>query len=122
MDLNLENPGDHTWIRSFSERGIHIADQVHTGSLLVSAVTVTDWIPAGPDQLQDQHLDAIFALNPEVVLIGTGVQQVFLSPQRMMLFYQRGIGVEVMNTDAACRTFNVLVSEGRNVVAALMQG
>ena len=59
-------------------------------------------------------------MQPEVVLIGTGKKQLFLPPKLMVMFYQEGIGFEVMTTDAACRTFNVLVSEGRNVVAALM--
>jgi uncharacterized protein len=121
MDLNLEKPGDHHYIRSLSERGICVADRFYTGSLLISATGFLDWPPASTEQLEDHHFDDIFAMNPEVVLIGTGASQVFLSPQRMMLFYSKGIGIEVMNTDAACRTFNVLVSEGREVVAALMQ-
>ena len=66
------------------------------------------------------HLLSIFEMKPEVVLLGTGAKQVFLPPQLMMQFYNKGIGIEVMTTDAACRTFNVLVSEGRNVLAALM--
>jgi uncharacterized protein len=55
-----------------------------------------------------------------VVLMGTGTRQQFPPVERMMEFYRRGIGAEVMSTAAACRTFNVLVSEQRLVVAALM--
>jgi uncharacterized protein len=54
------------------------------------------------------------------VIIGTGERQHFLPPLLMMEFHGQGIGAEVMSTAAACRTFNVLVSEGRNVVAALL--
>jgi uncharacterized protein len=59
-------------------------------------------------------------LKPEIVLIGTGSKQIFLPPELMMFFYSRNTGFEVMTTDAACRTFNVLASEGRKVVAALL--
>jgi uncharacterized protein len=62
----------------------------------------------------------IFDLQPEVILLGTGVTQVFLPPAIQVHFFQRNYGFEVMTTDAACRTFNVLVAEGRHVVAALM--
>ena len=59
-------------------------------------------------------------LKPEVILIGTGNQQVFLPPAAQVHFFRRNIGFEVMTTDAACRTFNVLIAEGREVVAALL--
>lgn len=62
----------------------------------------------------------VFDLLPEVVLIGTGKSQHFLPVNTQKLFFQRNLGFEVMTTDAACRTFNVLASEGRKVVAALI--
>ena len=66
------------------------------------------------------RLEPIFELGPEVVLLGTGPLQQFPPAELMMEFYRRHVGAEVMSTDAACRTFNVLVSEQRLVVAALM--
>ena len=121
MDLTFDRPGDHHYIRSFNEQGIRIADEHHTGPLILSADSILPWPPASVGEIEDQHLEAVIALKPEIVLIGTGVRQVFLSPRQMMLFYEKGIGIEVMATDPACRTFNILVSEGRNVVAALIQ-
>jgi uncharacterized protein len=59
-------------------------------------------------------------MEPEVVLLGTGRKQAFPAPRLLKTFYQRGIGFEAMTTEAACRTFNVLVSEGRTAVAALI--
>ena len=121
VDLNFEKPGDHHYIRSVNEKGIHIAEQWYSGSVLVSADRLLpDWPPSTMDELQDSHLLPIFEMKPEVVLLGTGAKQVFLPPRLMVQFYNNGIGIEVMTTDAACRTFNVLVSEGRNVLAALM--
>jgi uncharacterized protein len=55
-----------------------------------------------------------------VILIGTGARQVFLPPATQIHFFRRNVGFEVMSTDAACRTFNVLAAEGRHVVAALL--
>jgi uncharacterized protein len=72
------------------------------------------------DELDERRLEPVFALRPEVVLLGTGARQVFPSPELLMCFHRRGIGIEVMATAAACRTFNVLVSERRKVVAALL--
>jgi uncharacterized protein len=81
---------------------------------------IPDWPVKSVAEIAEWHLEKILGLNPEVVLIGTGSRQAFLPPELMMFFHDRHIGIEVMSTDAACRTFNVLVSESRNVAAALI--
>ena len=121
MELTLDRPGDHLFVRSVSSGVIDIAGRLYPGPLVISAgELVDDWDATSPSDLSDRQLNPIFELEPEVVLLGTGASQIFLPPELMMRFYGRGIGVEVMTTDAACRTFNVLVSEGRKVVAALL--
>ena len=121
MDLTLERPGEHHYIRSLDKRGVRVGDAFFTSSLLISAdQLIENWPPADVTQLSRNHLQDVLSLKPEVVLFGTGAQQVFLPQDLMVSFYQEGIGFEVMSTEAACRTFNVLVSEGRKVVAALM--
>lgn len=121
MDLTLERPGDHLFVRSVSKAGVKVVDRTVTGALILSASElVTDWAVESVDQLDEQLLEPVFALQPEVVLLGTGARQVFPPPELMMKFHSRGVGIEVMATAAACRTFNVLVSERRNVVAALL--
>ena len=123
MDLTLQKPGEHHFIHSVSSDGIRIVDQICRESLIVSARRlITDWPVHSPEQLTARHLNQILELQPELVLLGTGERQVFLAPELLMVFYRQSVGVEVMTTQAACRTFNVLVSEDRNVVAALMQG
>ena len=122
MELNLERPGDHHYIRSLNQLGIRIGDEYYSGSIIVSASRIiNNWPPVSADKLQESDLVPILELMPEVLILGTGHKQVFLAPEMMASFYQNGIGIEVMKTDAACRTFNILVSEGRNVVAALIQ-
>ena len=121
MDLTLEQPGDHLFIRSVSARGIQVVDDFYNSSIIVSTrQVVPDWPVDSVENITEQHLEKVLDLKPELVLIGTGAKQKFLPPRQMMFFYSRNIGLEVMTTDAACRTFNVLVSESRKVVAALI--
>ena len=121
MELTLERPGEHLYVQSVSDAGIRIADRLYTGPLILSAEELLDeWKADAPGQLAECHFEPLFEMEPEVALIGTGASQVFLHPEVMMCFYRRGIGVEVMTTDAACRTFNVLATEGRKVAAAML--
>ena len=123
MDLTLEKPGDHLFIRSVSGAGIQVADVHYSGPIILSATRIVEeWTASEAIDLAECDLEKILDLDPEIVLLGTGASQVFLPPERMMYFYSRNVGVEVMNTEAACRTFNVLVSESRKVVAALLPG
>ncbi len=70
--------------------------------------------------MQVQHLEPLFAIGAEVILIGTGTTQHFPQPEIWKALVQHGIGFEIMTTDAACRTYNVLLSEARRVVAAFL--
>ena len=121
MDLVLEQPGDSLYIRSVSADGIRVGDEYFRDPLILNADQI---IPgcgiSSVEQVSEQSLEGLLSLQPDVVLIGTGATQQFLEPRQMMLFYSRNIGVEVMTTEAACRTFNVLVSEMRNVAAILI--
>ena len=81
---------------------------------------ITDWQPRSIEQLTVGHFAAIIDLNPEVVLLGTGGRLRFPPPALLTPFMEAGIGCEVMDTAAACRTYNVLNGEGRRVVAALL--
>lgn len=121
MELTLERPGAHLFIRSVSAAGIEVDEQLYHGPLIVSAnQLIGDWSAATLADLTEAHFKPVFDLAPEIVLIGTGPKQLFPDPELLMCFYRRSIGVECMTTRAACRTFNVLAGERRNVVAALL--
>lgn len=81
---------------------------------------VLPWAPARPDELGAEHFEALLALQPELVIFGSGPRLRFVSPALLRALIERRIGVETMDTPAACRTYNVLVSEGRSAVAALL--
>lgn len=121
MEFNLEVPQDQFFIRSVSDKGIRVADDYYTSAFIISGQRIVpEWKVDSVSDITESGLQVIFDLQPEVVLIGTGNKQVFLPPPIQAHFFRRSIGFEVMTTDAACRTFNVLVAEGRHVVAALL--
>jgi uncharacterized protein len=121
LDFNLEVPQDLLFVRSVGEKGIRIGDDYLSNAFILSGQQLLpDWDVTSFEDIDQASLQVIFDMQPELVLIGTGKTQVFLPPPVQAIFFQRGIGFEVMTTDAACRTFNILVSEGRQVVAALL--
>jgi uncharacterized protein len=90
------------------------------GALVAGRDLVTGWGPASIDLLDASHVEAIAALDPEIVLLGTGRTFRFPHPALLAPLHAARVGVEVMDTRAACRTYNILLSEGRRVVAALI--
>jgi uncharacterized protein len=83
---------------------------------------ITGWTAGGFDTLSEADFTALLAFEPEVVLFGTGSTFQFPHPRLTRALTDAGIGVEVMDTPAACRTFNILAAEGRKVVAAVLVG
>jgi uncharacterized protein len=105
----------------YGEGYVEINGQRHTQSLVVSGGRlVTDWPVASLEGLRADHMAAIVELKPEIVLLGTGARFQFPPPALLAPLYKAGIGVEVMDTPAACRTYNILQGEGRDVAAALI--
>ena len=90
-------------------------------SIVVLAEEVrSDWPVAGFDALAESHFSYFLALKPDVLLLGTGATQRFPHPRLYRALTDARIGVECMDTPAACRTYNILVAEGRRVIAAIL--
>jgi uncharacterized protein len=120
VKFTLEPPSHANLIRGYSETELRIGQQRLTRSCIVTAARlITDWEPATFADLTPAHLETIFALEPELVLLGTGPTQRFATAEVRAAFTQRHVGLEVMQLGAACRTFNVLLQEERRVAAAL---
>ena len=120
MKFTLEAASQANLIRSYSDNELRIGDQrVQHSCLVTPERLITDWPPQSFAELAPAHLETIFALAPELVLLGTGPTQRFASAEVRGEFARRGVGLEVMELGAACRTFNVLVQEERRVLAAL---
>ena len=77
------------------------------------------WDVESPQSLSKNHFETILTLQPELIILGTGEKMHFPPAKEYLFLQQQGIGVEVMSTSAACRTYNFLVSDGRNVAAGL---
>lgn len=121
MELTRQNPGDKIFVRAVDSSGITVGEKTYDMSLVLSPESVdTGWAVNRPDEVTEGSLQPILEMNPELVIVGTGKAQRFLDPPVLMLFHRAGIGIEVMDTRAACRTFNILVMEERRVVAALL--
>ena len=108
-------------IRAYGNGELRVNDEVYRSAIIVSAST----IQASPDIRGVEDLarldpSRLLAQGPEIVLLGTGPRQIFPAASFRAQFLSAGIGIEVMDTGAACRTFNVLVAEQRRVVALLM--
>ena len=104
------------------ERGrIWVGSAAFSDSLLVPwAAGVQPWPVRRFDELTAAHFESLLALRPELVIFGSGHRMRFAAPELMRALTENGIGVETMDTAAACRTFNVLAAEKRSVLAALL--
>jgi len=88
--------------------------------LLVTSDRVMMWDISGFDALEAAHAEQFLALQPEIVVLGTGATLRFPHPELSRRLAAAGIGFEVMDSKAACRTYNVLMAEGRRVLAAIL--
>ena len=122
MKFTKDNAGrDRKAIRAYGPGRINVNEAILSGSCIVAADTlVEDWPPQRFEDLDLEALQAALALMPEILLIGTGATQRFLPGELLAALSRDGVGVEVMDTAAACRTYNILLNEDRKVVAALL--
>ncbi|MDH3513492.1 MAG: Mth938-like domain-containing protein [Gammaproteobacteria bacterium] len=120
MKIHLESGVGQNLIRAYAPGVITINDVAHRHSLVLTPERVLEWPPAGFDDLLAAHFESIAELRPEVVLLGTGARLRFPAPRLTRSLVEANIGLEVMDTGAACRTYNILMSDGRRVVAALL--
>ena len=121
MQLTLENPDFRYFLRGVGPEGV-LVNEVRIGrSFILSPMTlIENWRPRGIDELAADDMEPLLALQPSVVLLGTGLKQRFPSSAVMAACLTRGVGIEVMDNAAAARTFNVLATEARKVVAGFL--
>lgn len=121
MSLTLDDNTARYQIRSYTPGEIRINDLHFTKSIIVSPTQIIEnWSPQSIDELSQNDFLIFLELKPAILLIGTGATHKIISIEFYGELINAGIGVEVMNTSAACRTFNALTAEERNVAAALL--
>ena len=120
MKLNVMQPGDQNLITGYGDGYVAVNAQRYTSSVIVTPNrAVAEWDVRDFAALEPLHFQALLDLKPEIVLLGTGQHQQFPRPELMRVFFDARVGFEAMDTRAACRTYNVLMSEAREVLAAL---
>ncbi len=107
-------------VSAWKAGAVCIGEEWLQSHVIISAQTIIrDWAVDTPESLELPDLDPAMAMTPEIVLVGTGARLILPNTNLMQQLGARGIGLEIMDTPAACRTYNVLAHEQRNVVAAL---
>jgi len=121
MQFTREDANEAHAILSCEEGEVRLRDRTYTSSLIVTRNAIIDrWQPVDAEALTIADFSELLSLAPEVVLLGTGPRQRIPPPALYADFATRRIGLEVMDSRAACRTFNLLLSEYRDVALALL--
>ena len=120
MKLHQSQLTGQQLITGYGAGHVMINQQRHDGSLVVSPDATAPWAPPDFESLAEEHFTALLAHQPEIVVLGTGARLRFPHPRLSAALMAAGVGLEVMDTGAACRTYNILLGEGRRVVAALL--
>lgn len=123
MKLHRDSTDGHYSFTGYGDDYVAINGKNHQGNLvLLPRRLIQDWTDATFDSLTQAEFDFLAELKMEIMILGTGAKQRFPHPQLLQGLMRAGVGLEVMNTQAACRTYNILVAEGRSVGCALLQG
>lgn len=120
MKLHADAPTALNTVTAYGPGFIEINKVRHASAVLLTPERVEPWAVASFEALVAGDLERLRALDPEVALLGTGSRQRFPHPRLVRALNEARIGLEVMTTAAACRTYNILMAEGRKVAAALL--
>ena len=121
MKLHLQNAAGLHVFTAYGEGYVAVDGVRHEESLIVLPERlITRWSPPAPATLSLEHFSDVADLGLEILLLGTGSRLIFPSPLLIRDLAQQGIGLEAMDSFAACRTYNILAAEGRQVAAALI--
>ena len=121
MKLQSTAPTSLLAVTAYDATGISVGGRKLSHSFILTPQRlIEDWPPVSLDALCATDLEVLAALNHPIVLLGTGLRQRFPAPTLLRRLIERRIGVEVMDSFAACRTYNILMAEGREVAAAII--
>ena len=119
MKLDFDQPSTRLTISGYSVDGINLGGRLLDEPFVVSENDIlVDLLPRSVAAIEIVHIEKLVALRQSIILIGTGATQIFLDGHILLPALEAHIGVEIMSTPAACRSFNVLVAENRAVTGA----
>ena len=121
MKMTLENNPDLNLVTGYGSDHLMINKVRHDGNLMLNTTqVVSGWAQGGFDGLTSDDFAAVLKLNPDVVIVGTGAKLRFPPHALLRPLIDAGVGFEIMDLSAACRTYNVLATEGRAVAVAVL--
>ncbi|HEY0199081.1 MAG TPA: Mth938-like domain-containing protein [Rhodanobacter sp.] len=121
MDISLDRPEGYLFVRRVGAHAVTLIDRELTRSFLLAPdQAIENWPIDHASSLDGSHVEALLALQPELVILGTGERQVFPAAVFMAGFLRKGVGIEAMDNAAAARTYNLLAGEGRRVIAGFI--
>jgi uncharacterized protein len=121
MKLHLAGAGQNNQFTGYGNGYVVVNQQRYEHSIVVTPEIIHDnWRVLGIDSLDAGQIEFLVGLAPEILLLGSGARQRFPQAALMKNLMAARIGLEVMDTPAACRTYNILCAEGRNVMAAVL--
>lgn len=121
MKLHSTTPTGLLAVTAYDAEGIAVAGRRLSRSFILTPQRlIEDWPPVSLETLSEADLETLATLDCPIVLLGTGLRQRFPAPALLRPLIARRIGIEVMDSFAACRTYNILMAEGREVAAAII--
>ncbi len=120
MELTLESNKSKNFIKNYEENKLYIGDKIFDYNLIITTDKVNRWEVNDITSLSIKNLSIIIEGDPEIIIIGTGERLILPAADITSYLIKKKIGIEYMITESACKTFNVLISEGRRVSAALI--
>lgn len=121
MEFSLDRGDAQYQITAYKPGSIFVNEQEYYVSVLIMPnMLIAPWEPNSINDLTAAHFKEILSLSPQVFILGTGIKQQFPNAKLFADLYEKQIGVEIMDTAAACRTYTILISEGRRVAAGLL--
>jgi len=121
MKFQLEDHQDNNFISNYDSESVVVSEKTYRGSLLISTTNITqDWALKKIEDFTEKDCLFIANQNSEIILLGSQSSIASIDARHRFWFANHGMGLEVMNIGAACRTYNILAAEGRSVLAALI--
>ena len=121
MEFSLDNGSGQYRIKSYHQGIFTVNEITHSCSIIIMPdQLISPWRPQNIEALQTEDFQLLLDFQPQIVLLGTGKSLIFPNRDLFSNLYEKKIGVEIMDTKAACRTYMLLMAEGRKVAAALL--
>jgi uncharacterized protein len=121
MKFSVADQSNGNTIHAYTDESVVVRGITFSSSLVIMPDRIiSDWRPDCFQALDEADFTSLLELRPDLVVLGTGQQQRFPDPRLYRALIEAGIGIEIMTTPAACRTYNILTSEGRRVIGALL--